>query len=568
MEKIVKEKEPLISITNRKGGFRTLPFIIANQAFEKMASFGILPNMILYLTRDYGMEAAEATNVILFWSAATNFTPVVGAFIADSYAGRYPTIAFGSVVSFLGTLLFWLTAMIPELSPSCDQFTKRCSSPTTTQLAFLYSSLGLMSIGAGGVRASSLAFGIDQLDRKDKDVGVIESYFNWSYALTAVAILIGMTNLVYIQENFGWKVGFGVPVVLMFMSMVSFFLASSLYVKLEAKGNVISGCARVVIASYRNRHLSLPLHVSNDMYYCEKESTMLMPSDKLRFLNKACLIKNSVQDLTQNGRAENPWNLCTVDEVEALKALIKIIPIWITGMIMSVNLSQGSFSVLEASSMDRHITSHFEIPAASMGTFMIISTAVWIVLYDRVVIPSTSKIAGLHYRLRVKQKMGIGLFAVCLSTASLAVVEGIRRKMAIEEGFSEYPEGVVNMSVLWLLPRQVLDGFAEAFNAVGQNEFFICELPQSMSSIGSTLSGLGMSGANLIASLLMSVVDKVTKGEGKVSWVSSNINKGHYDYYYWLIFGLMLANLLYFLYCSKAYGPCKGEENEGQDERH
>lgn len=285
-----------------------------------------------------------------------------------------------------------------------------------------------------------------------------------------------------------------------------------------------------------------------------------------RFLNKAFLNKSPSQDLTQDGRVKNPWSLCTVDQVEALKAMIKIVPIWITGMIMSVNLSQGSFSVLEASSMDRHITSSFEIPAASMGTFMIISTVVWSVLYDRVIIPTASKLRGVPTRLRVKQKMGVLLFAVCLSTASLAVVEGIRRKMAIEEGFSDYPEGVVNMSVLWLLPRQVLDGFAEAFNAVGQNEFFICELPQSMSSIASTLSGLGMSGANLIASLILSVVDKATKGEGKESWVSSNINKGHYDYYYWLLFGLMLANLLYFFYCSKAYGACKGEENEGQDE--
>lgn len=181
-------------------------------------------------------------------------------------------------------LLFWLTAMIPELSPSCDQYTISCSSPTTAQLAFLYFSLGLMSIGAGGVRASSLAFGIDQIRRnKDRDDGIIEIYFNWSYALTAAAVLVGMTILVYIQENLGWKVGLGVPVVLMFISMVSFFLASSLYVKVEAKGNVITECAQVVAASFKNRQLNLPLHVSDGLYYCENDSVMLMPSDKLRY---------------------------------------------------------------------------------------------------------------------------------------------------------------------------------------------------------------------------------------------------------------------------------------------
>lgn len=217
--------------------------------------------------------------------------------------------------------------------------------------------------------------------------------------------------------------------------------------------------------------------------------------------------------------------------------------------------------------MDRHITSNFEIPAASMSTFLTVSTVVWIVLYDRVIIPSASKVRGKPTCLRVKQKMGVGLFAVCLSITSVAIVEGIRRKMAIEEGLQEH-EGVVNMSVLWLLPRQVFDGFAEAFNGIGQNKFYICELPQSMSSIGSTLSGLGMSGANLIASLLLSLVDKVTKGEGKESWVSTNINKGHYDYYFWLLFGVMVANFFHFLYCSKGYGPCTGEKYEGQDEGH
>ncbi|XP_050889878.1 protein NRT1/ PTR FAMILY 1.2-like, partial [Lathyrus oleraceus] len=319
-----------------------MPFgYAANQAFEKMSSYGIMLNMVLYFTRHYGMQAAKATNIILLWSAASYFTPVLAAFLADSYFGRFTIIAFGSFLTLLGMLLFWLTAIIPNLSP-CDQLTMICNSPTTSQLAFLYFSLCLMAIGAGGVRASSLAFGVDQLNKKERDEGIIERYFNWSFALTGAAVLIGMTILVYIQENFGWIVGFGVPVVLMFISTLSFFLASSLYVKVEPKGNVISECARVVVASYKNRNLNLPSpNVSNDGgYYYDKDSEMLMPSDKLRFLNKACLIQNPQQDFTQDGRLKSQWSLCTIDQVEAFKSMIKIIPIWITGMIMSINFSQ------------------------------------------------------------------------------------------------------------------------------------------------------------------------------------------------------------------------------------
>ncbi|KAK7384984.1 hypothetical protein VNO78_30689 [Psophocarpus tetragonolobus] len=566
METMEEDIKPLISKGKPKGGLRTLPFILGSQGFEKMASFGLMPNMVLYLTRVFRMDVAAATNVIMLWSAATYLMPIIGAFLADSFVGRYPTIAFGTVVNVLGTLLFWLTTMIPQLSPSCDQITKSCSSATAAQLAFLYVSFGLMAIGAGGVRASSLAFGMDQL--KNNNAGIRENYFNWTYAITTMAILVGMTVLVYLQENLGWKVGFGVPVVLMLISMVSFLLGSSFYVKLEVKGNVMSNCAQVVVASCKNRHLNLPPYFSDGMYYSENDSAMFMPSDKLRFLNKACLIKNPQEDLTQDGRAKNPWSLCTVQQVEALKSLIKIIPIWISGMIMSVNMSQGSLFILQAYSMDRHITPDFQIPAGSIGTFLIFSAIFWIFFYDRIIIPLASKVRGQPTRLRVKQKMGIGLFAVCLSIASLAIVEGVRRQLAIEEGFQDHPEGVVSMSVLWLLPRQFLDGFAEVFFGVGQNEFYITELPQSMSSIASCLPGLGNSGSHLISSIILSIIDKVTKAGGGVSWVSSNINQGHLDYYCWVIFGIMVLNVLYFLYCSKAYGPCKGEKNEGQDEGH
>ncbi|TKY74564.1 NRT1/ PTR FAMILY 1.2 [Spatholobus suberectus] len=374
MENVIEE--PLLSKqnSNPKGGFRTLPFIIANEAFERLASLGLMPNMILYLTRKYGMQTAGATNFLLLWSAATNFTPFIGAVLSDSYVGRYSMIAFGSIASLLGMVLLWLTTVIPLVKPVCNQFTNSCSnSPTTIQLLILHSSFALMAVGAGGIRSSSLAFGVDQLSKRDKDAGIQESYFSWYYAAVAMSSLIGLTVVVYIQDKMGWAVGFGIPVILMFVATVSFFLASPFYLMVGVKRNMLSGLAQVLVASYRNRLLQLPQEEENGIYHHEKDSNLLVPTEKLRFLSKACIIRNPLQDLTPDGRALNPWNLCTVDQVEELKALVKIVPIWTTRIMIGVNLSQGSFLVLEASSMDRHVTSNFQIPSASFGTFMILS---------------------------------------------------------------------------------------------------------------------------------------------------------------------------------------------------
>ncbi|XP_048331579.1 protein NRT1/ PTR FAMILY 1.2-like [Ziziphus jujuba] len=555
-------KEPLLRNSNSKGGVRTLPFIIANEAFERVASHGLQPNMILYLTKEYALSAARAANILFLWSAATNFTPIVGAFLADSYMGRYSIIGFGSIISLLGMVLLWLTALIPQARPFCDRFSCTGASPATSQLLHLYSCFGLMSIGAGGIRSSSLAFGADQLDTGNslKDAGLLERFFSWYYVSITVSVFVAVSGIVYIQDNMGWEVGFGVPVLLMLLSAISFFLASPFYVKLKSNKSLLTSFAQVLVASYKNRDIQLSSCGTDDFYYHTK-GTVSRPSENLRFLNRACIIRNPQQNFTPDGKVSDPWSLCTVNQVDELKALIKVMPIWSTGVMMSVTMSQNSFPVLQATSMDRHVTSNFEIPAGSLGLFTMTSMIVWVALYNRIILPVASKIKGKSVRLSLKERMGIGIIICCIAMAVSGMVESIRREIAIQQGFSDEPEGVVNMSAMWLAPQNILLGIAESFNAIGQSEFFYTELPKSMSSIASALFILGMSVGNLASSFIMNTVDAITKRGNGESWVSSNINKGHYDYYCWLLGCLSFVNFLYFLACCKAYGPCKDERN-------
>ncbi|KAL3498459.1 hypothetical protein ACH5RR_041191 [Cinchona calisaya] len=378
--------------------------------------------------------------------------------------------------------------MIPQARPPpCNESINSCSSTTFFQLFLLCTSFALISIGAGGIRSSSLAFGSDQLEKEDghRHVGMMERYFSWYYASYMLSLLIALTSMASIQDSMGWQIGYGVLVVLMFFAALSFFIASPLYVKAKAKASLITEFVQ------------------------KKGSKLVCPTSKLRFLNKACFIRDPQQDLALDGTAMNPWRLCTVDQVEDLKALLKVIPMWSTGMMTFINVSQYSFPVLQASSMNRKIIGNFGIPAA---------------------------------------------------------VEHIRRNLAIKEGISDDPLAIVHMSALWLLPQYCLMGLAEGLNAIAQNEFYISELPRSMSSLASTLCGVGMCVASLLASFIISTVDDITKRGGQESWISSNINKGHYDYYYWVLSGLSLVNIVYFLICCWTYGPCKGEEGNDADE--
>ncbi|KAI3800828.1 hypothetical protein L1987_28925 [Smallanthus sonchifolius] len=107
-----------------------------------------------------------------------------------------------------------------------------------------------------------------------------------------------------------------------------------------------------------------------------------------------------------------------------------------------------------------------------------------------------------------------------------AIVETVRRDLANKNM-------AVEMSALWLIPQYALLGLAEAFNAIGQMEFYYSELSKSMSSVAIAMFMVSMAISGLVGSLLINVVDSVTTKGGNISWLSSDINEGHVDYYYW-----------------------------------
>ena len=72
-----------------------------NETFERLATFGLLANFMVYLMKVFHLEQVSAANILNIWSGATNFAPLVGAFISDAYVGRFKTIAFASCAALL-----------------------------------------------------------------------------------------------------------------------------------------------------------------------------------------------------------------------------------------------------------------------------------------------------------------------------------------------------------------------------------------------------------------------------------------------------------------------------------
>ncbi|KAD5803035.1 hypothetical protein E3N88_14395 [Mikania micrantha] len=518
---------------DQKGGMKTMPFIIVNEGFEKIASYGLQYNMIFYLMEVYHMEAVPASTVMYIWSALSTGLSVFGALISDSYLGRFRVIAFGSLFSFLGVTLLWLTSMVPQFTPSsCHEPETNCSPPTPTQLGYLFSCLGLISIGSGCMGPCAIAFGADQFQHHNNQ-RLIYSFFNWYYATASISTLVGSTVLVYIQDQFGWQVGFVVPAMFMFCSTLMFMLGSSLYVKVEVDESPYSGFIQVLMLAFKNRKIRL---LPDDRYNRSNQGDRVELTDNLRFLNKACVVRDTNNDYS---------GILTVEKVESLKSLIRIIPVWSSGILVFVNVVQ-SFPTIQAAKMNRNITSWLEIPAASFSMFALLSLTIFIALYDRILIPFLAKCTHEPRGLLPKTRMGMGIITSIVAMVVAAIVEHTRCSLANSNQ-------MVNMSAMWLVPQFVLTGITEALNSIGQMEFYYSELPKSMASSAMTIFTVGMTIAALVASLLTNIVDSVTSLGGGVSWLSSDIDVGHVDYYYWLLSFLNLLCFFYYLLCCRMH---------------
>lgn len=234
-----------------------------------------------------------------------------------------------------------------------------------------------------------------------------------------------------------------------------------------------------------------------------------------RFLDKAAIKPDD--DPAKEPSASSNWEACTVTQVEELKTVIQILPIWFTTILVYIMFSQViSFSIQQTTSLDRHIGPHFRIPPGSMATFIVVSALIFIPIYETLLVPAFRRLTGHPQGLPPLKRIGAALFMAVLALVVAAQVEQKRVDVirAHQVSLLDIVKGRVPMGFYWLVPQLAVLGVVEFLVGVAQLNFFYREAPDSMKSVAASLFYTTVSVGYFVSTGLVNAVNRYTRSYG------------------------------------------------------
>ncbi|KAK7265903.1 hypothetical protein RJT34_33528 [Clitoria ternatea] len=528
------------------GGWTAAATILGVEACERLTTMGIGVNLVTYLTGTMHLGNASSANTVTNFLGTSFMLCLLGGFLADTFIGRYLTIAIFATIQATGVAILTTSTIIPSLHPPKCTSDKPCVDASNMQLMVLYIALYTTALGMGGLKSSVSGFGSDQFDDSDKgEKKQMVKFFNWFFFFISIGSLTAVTVLVYIQDHLGRGWGYGICVCAILVALLVFLTGTKRYRFKKLVGSPITQIAVVFVAAWRKRHLELPSdsslffnldHIHETLW---KTKQMLPHSRQFRFLDKA-----AIKEAKAEGNVsweERKWYLTTLTDVEEVKMVLRMLPIWAsTIMFWTVYAQMSTFSVSQATTMNRHIGSKFQIPPASLTVFFVGSILLTVPIYDRVITPIARKVLNNPQGLTPLQRIGVGLVFSIFAMVAAALTEIKRLRVANNP-----------MSVFWLVPQFFFVGSGEAFTYIGQLDFFLRECPKGMKTMSTGLFLSTLSLGFFFSSLLVTLVHKVTRHHQP--WLADDLNQGKLYAFYWLLAMLSGLNLVIYLLCAKWY---------------
>ncbi|KAH8264743.1 hypothetical protein KR044_008812, partial [Drosophila immigrans] len=361
---------------------RSVGFIISNEFCERFNYYGMRAILVLYLTHKLGYNEETSTVLFHIFTMLVYIFPLLGALIADGWLGKYKTILYLSVLYSLGALVVAIGAV-----------------PLDGMPVKIVTIVGLVciAVGTGGIKPCVSAFGGDQFQLPEQGMELAKFFSLFYFAINAGSMIsttvtpILRADVHCFGEDDCYSLAFGVPAVLMVISMAVFVAGKSRYRMQPPAGNMIFGVSQCITNAYKG--------------WRKHRHTKQLP----HFLDYATPVVGEKM-------------------VHETKCLVKILLLYVPFPIFwALSDQQGSRWTFQATHMDGDVWG-YEIKPDQMQVINPLLILAFIPLFDYVVYPLLARI-GIR---RPLQKLSIGLLLAALGFFISAALEMRLEQLAAE----------------------------------------------------------------------------------------------------------------------------------------
>ncbi len=187
-------------------------YIVGNEACERFSFYGMRSILMVFMTSELLMTEESSQSIFHLFVAILYFTPLIGAWLADRFWGRYNTILSISLFYCFGHGVLALSDLTHDIE---------------TRRAILLAGLAIIAVGAGGIKPCVSAFVGDQMkDCSPAKITKMYSIFYWSINLGSFfAFLV----IPYTSKTYGYGLAFGIPGIFMALATFIFWMGRKKY---------------------------------------------------------------------------------------------------------------------------------------------------------------------------------------------------------------------------------------------------------------------------------------------------------------------------------------------------
>ncbi|CAN1345974.1 Protein NRT1/ PTR FAMILY 7.3 [Linum perenne] len=496
--------------------------VTVNLGLLTLSIAGVSVNLVLFEKIVLRHTNAQAANSYSRWVGTCYLFSLFGALLSDSSLGRFLTCVVSEVFLIVGVVALSLSTHFLLLKPQgCGTLSSPCDTPKPFEVTIFYISIYLIALGSGASEPALAALGADQFDEEDPDEKQSKgSFYSYFYVAVVLGSLVAETLLAYLYSLGHWILGFWICTAVSIVAYLLLLWGTLRYRHFKPpSGNPVSRFSQVIVASFRKMSLKVPAN-GQGLYHQtlhERQSQgnaatdrRIFHTDDFRFLDRAAIVSSRDMERRTRGEAPNPWELCTVTQVEEVKCILRLLPIWVFTISSSLVFVQlMSLFVEQGTAMDNKVgSSNFHFPPASMPVFDMVTTSSFILMYGKVILPFFVKLT--------------------------------KRKTA---------------------PKPLTELQKVGLGQIAQLEFFATQAPDAMRSFSIGLPMVSYALGNFFSSILLTVVMKITSRNGKQQgWVPPNLNEGHLDRFFFLLAAILTFNLGMFIYVAKRFKPISMEK--------